>query len=307
MSAPRLPALERNDGGQGLLAGLRRELSVTLKFSLTSGVLLGIIILVKKILAVFLTFIFAAVFVAVSVSAVSPNQNASDKAVDNANIPEVSGDYAIRGRQDLRVRVFVHEPGAGNHRAPKPEENLVCEDNDSEAVVGHAGWRLSNSDIKYKINQSSAPSSVRSSVPTFVAESFTKWQNSITSDPKPNLVPDGTTSISRSRFDGQNIIAWGRTNRNTLGVTYIWYYTATGIVAEVDTIMNSRISWSLGCSTSSYDAENIMIHELGHWFGLDDHYTAIYTENTMFGYGSKAEIKKVTLEDGDKSGINLIY
>ncbi len=269
------------------------------------------ITLVKKIITGVFTLIVV-VFAAFSVSAATPNpQTILQKAVDISNIPEITGDYAIRGRSDLRVRVFVHEPRVGNHRAPKPEENLVCEDNDSTAIVGHAGWKLSNSDVKYKINQSSAPSSVRSSVPTIVSNSFSKWVNGITLDSttsaKPNLVSDGLTSISRSRFDGQNIIAWGRTNRNTLGVTYIWYYTATGIVAEVDTIMNNRIAWNLSCSTTSYNAENIMIHELGHWFGLDDEYGGTYTENTMFGYGSKAEVKKITLEEGDISGINIIY
>ena len=46
---------------------------------------------------------------------------------------------------------------------------------------------------------------------------------------------------------------------------------------------------------------------LGHWFGLDDEYDTAYSNNTMFGYGSKAELKKITLENGDKIGIDNIY
>ena len=233
-----------------------------------------------------------------------------NKIVDISNIPEISGDFAIRGRQDLRVRVFVHGPKAGNHT--QQATSLICEDSRSGAVVGGAGWKLTTSaPVKYKLNQSSAPSSVRSSVPTFVSTSFNKWTAAITLDgttsAKPNLAYDGLTSVSRSRFDSQNIIAWGRTNRSTLGATYIWYYTATGIVAEVDTIMNNRISWNLTCSTGYYNAENIMIHELGHWFGLDDEYDSPYVENTMFGYGSKGEIKKISPEQGDIDGLNIIY
>ncbi len=262
----------------------------------------------KRLFSLILAFVLVAALAVVNVWA-APNPNASDRAVDNDNIPEVSGDYAIRGRSDLRVRVFVHGPKAGNHNTPVT--SAICEDNRSDAVVGWAGWKLPNSDVKYKINQSSAPSSVRNSVPTFVANSFSKWVNGITLDSttsaKPNLVSDGLTSISRSRFDGQNIIAWGRTSGRTLGVTYIWYYTATGLVAEVDTIMNNRISWNLSCSTDSYNAENIMIHELGHWFGLDDEYDSPFVENTMFGYGSKAEVKKISPENGDISGLNNIY
>ena len=77
---------------------------------------------------------------------------------------------------------------------------------------------------------------------------------------------------------------------------------------DVDTIMNQKFPWTLNtCSTSAYDAADILNHELGHWFGLNDHYTSAYINNTMYGYGSKAETKKVTPAQGDKDGINLIY
>ncbi len=262
----------------------------------------------KKLIAIVIAIVFAAAVVVVNVSA-APNPNASDRGVDNANIPEVSGDYAIRGRPDLRVRVFVHGPKSGNHTTSITVP--ICEDNDSEAVIGWAGWKLPNSTVTYRLNQSSAPSGIRSSVPGFVSNSFSKWTNAITLDSstsaKPTLVSGSSTSNTRSRFDGQNIIAWGRTSGSTLGVTYVWYYTASLQVAEVDTIMNSRVSWNLACSTSYYNAENIMIHELGHWFGLDDEYDGPFVENTMYGYGSKAEVKKITPENGDISGLNLIY
>src|SRR3989344_8555660 len=105
----------------------------------------------KKFLSITFVFAFIATLLAASASASIPNLlnlKSIDKIVDISNIPEISGDFAIRGRSDLRVRVFVHGPkgdNAGNHRTPKPEENLVCEDNDSAAVVGHAGWKLSTS------------------------------------------------------------------------------------------------------------------------------------------------------------------
>lgn len=259
----------------------------------------------KRLFSLVLAFVLVAAFAVVSASAKTENPNANE----NGQIPEVSGDYAVPGRQDLRVRVFVHGPKSGNHTTQVTAP--ICEDNRSDAVVGGAGWKLPNSTIYYKLNQDSAPSSIRSSVLSFVSNSFSKWVNAITLDSttsaKPNLVANGTTSVSRSRFDGQNIIAWGRTSGSTLGVTYVWYWVATHEVAEVDTIMNYRVPWNLACSTSYYNAENIMIHELGHWFGLDDHYSGEYVENTMFGYGSKAEVKKISPENGDYQGLNVIY
>ncbi|KKS06624.1 MAG: hypothetical protein UU61_C0036G0031 [Parcubacteria group bacterium GW2011_GWB1_41_4] len=97
-------------------------------------------------------------------------------------------------------------------------------------------------------------------------------------------------------------------------MTYIWYDN-TGLAVEVDTIMNKKFSWSWTpynisnlCSVqNTYDAQNILTHEIGHWFGLDDHYTTEYQENTMYGYGSKNEVKKDTLTIGDVLGLNLIY
>lgn len=246
----------------------------------------------KKLFA-FLSAIVFLLVATVVVSAQSPN----------ATIPEKNGDYPDPEHPNLRVRVFVHEPKA------KPTASLdlaVCENPASNAVVGATGWKLPNGTWKYKVNTASSPSSV-SGLATIVSDSFGKWTSAITSLSKPNLIADGTTLKTKNALDFENIITWGRTNGSALGVTYVWYYTATKLVADVDTIMNKRFPWSLTCSTDSYNAEDILVHELGHWFGLNDHYTASYVDNTMFGYGSKAETKKITPENGDKDGINLIY
>ena len=219
-------------------------------------------------------------------------------------IPERNGDFPVPGRSDLRVRVFVHEP----KEKPTLSTSAVCEDGPSDAIVGATGWKLPGGTWKYKINPSSVPSSVGgSNLATIVSNSFNKWTSAINSSSTPNLVSNGTTSKTRNALDYENIITWGRTQGSALGVTYIWYYTATNLVADVDTIMNKKFPWSLACSTASYNAEDILIHELGHWFGLDDEYNASYVNNTMYGYGSKAENKKITLEQGDKDGIDLIY
>jgi len=120
------------------------------------------------------------------------------------------------------------------------------------------------------------------------------------------------TTVSRQAYDGQNVIAWGRTSGTALGVTYVRYYPDTGQVVDVDTIMNKKYQWSWYDSNvcawqGAYDAEDILTHELGHWVGLNDEYTAEYIENTMYGYGAKGEVKKDTLTTGDVSGAAVIY
>lgn len=226
--------------------------------------------------------------------------------------PENSGVYDVPGKPGMKVRVFVH-PNKG--RPPKPEPTpspvLNCTDNDSTAVVGQTGWHLP-SNWSYYVNPN-VPNSISGNLTAVVNNSFAAWQTPLAG--KVNFNYGGTTNIDRKALDGNNIIAWGRTSGSALGVTYTWYYPSTGLAVETDTIMNKKFSWSwtdpnsFQCSqnANTYDAQNILTHELGHWVGLDDHYTSDYVDNTMYGYGSKGEIKKDTLTSGDVAGLNNIY
>lgn len=224
--------------------------------------------------------------------------------------PESEGTFDVPRHPELKVRVHIHRQKEKLDRFAN--NALVCDltDPDSSAVTGATGWHLP-SNVTYRLNRSSVPSSVGSSnLPTIATNSFSPW--TAASLNKISFARGADTFINRSRFDAQNIIAWGRTSSNALAITYTWYYTASGQVAEVDTIFNNRVPWSWSqtpacANTVSYDAQNILIHETGHWMGLDDHYTSNYQDNTMFGYGSKGEIKKNTLTTGDLTGVASIY
>lgn len=259
-----------------------------------------IIILMK---AVFV-FIFAVLLLVTSVNISSA---ANERAII-PDVPEKNGDYPDPSHPGVRVRVFVHEPREKN--TDTTTAAACSADDQSNAVVGATGWKLPTGIVSYRLNTASVPSSVGgNNLPAIVQNGFASWSSSIASgSPKPLLTYAGTTNKNKNANDGQNIVAWGRTSGNTLGVTYVRYYTASGLVVDVDTIMNFKFSWTLNtCSATSYDAADILVHELGHWYGLDDEYTADYIHNTMYGYGAKAENKKVTPTTGDIDGINLIY
>lgn len=233
-------------------------------------------------------------------------------------IPEQNGIYNIPNRPEMKVRVFVHQPkiklgsGAGGALS-----TLVCglTDPDSVASVDTVGWHLSTTGPwTYRLNTSNVPSSVGSSNLSAIAQlAFGVWSGA--SGNKVTFIAGSSTTATRARYDGQNIVTWGITSSSALAVTYTWYYPNTGLVAEVDTIMNQRFPWSWtnqaahpNCAEqNSYDAQDILTHELGHWMGLDDEYTSAYVNNTMYGYGSKKEVKKDTLTTGDISGVNKIY
>lgn len=265
----------------------------------------------KKIFA-----IFVIALVIVSVSSLNSvlaknNKDRGDndiRAYKDSEIPEKEGIYRVWSHPELRVRVFVHGiKGKPNPPAPA----LICglDDLDSLAVVDSAGWKLP-SKWTYYLNSSSVPSSVGGkNLTTIAVNAFKVW----TDVTKLTIANVGNTSVSQRKLDNRNIIAWGSTPSSALGVTYIWYNPNTKQVIDVDTIINKNVVWMWSGGTTncaydnSYDAQDILTHELGHWLGLDDHYTGDYAENTMYGYGSKTETKKDTLTTGDIDGVKAIY
>lgn len=242
--------------------------------------------------------------------------------------PEMSGVFDVPDRPGMKVRVFVHlpkpTPPAVPGRTPLPSASLTPQptsapslscgltDPDSGSVVGKAGWKIPAGNWIYQLNLSSVPPAVgQSNLDTIARAGFSQY--SAASSSKVNFVRGSNTTITRARLDGKNIITWARASSGTLGVTYVWYYPQTGLTAEIDTIMNNRYKWTWSNSNvcadnSTYDAQNIMTHELGHWLGLEDEYdSASFGNNTMFGYGSVNEVKKNTLTTGDIAGVASIY
>lgn len=231
---------------------------------------------------------------------------------DAQDIPEASGTYDVPGKPAMKVRVFVHN---AKEKAAAP---LQCSVNDpaSSSIVGPAGWKLPAGEWKYFVNSASAPLSVGSyRFYDLTLTSFDTWRAGTEISPAGvNMKYAGNTTLTGKRLDGKNIVAFGSASGSALGVTYTWYYPSTGLAVETDTILNKKFAWSwapysaTACpNMNAYDAQNILTHEIGHWIGLNDHYTTSFANNTMYGYGAKGEIKKDTLTRGDIDGVAKIY
>ncbi|HPI67362.1 MAG TPA: matrixin family metalloprotease [bacterium] len=227
-------------------------------------------------------------------------------------LPEEEGIYNIPGRPDLKLRVFVYHGKPDKPVKPTPTEpSLICPvaDPDSNATVEGAGWVLPSS-WTYRLNSNSVPTTVGSdNLANITISAFDEWLEAINN--KVKVVRGADTTMAKAQLDGQNIITWGRASGNALAVTYIWYNNQ-GVATEIDTIMNKSFTWywsnNQSCAYEGvYDAQNILTHELGHTFGLDDHYTSEYINNTMYGYGAKTETKKNTLTVGDRTGVASLY
>lgn len=220
----------------------------------------------------------------------------------NSDIPEKNGVYDVPGHPNLKVRVFVHAPKKSTALGTWP---TCTDDPDSIYVVGKTPWHLP-ANWSYVVNTSNAPASISgSSIPTIASAAFLPWQSN---QSRVTINYAGTTKTSAKKLDGKNIVTFGRTSGSALGITYTWYYPATGLVAENDTILNLKYPWFWNqCNANAYDAQGILTHELGHWMGLNDEYADDYMPNTMYGYGNKGETKDMTLTNGDILGVQAIY
>jgi hypothetical protein len=120
----------------------------------------------------------------------------------------------------------------------------------------------------------------------------------------------GTTTESWYAEDEQNTISWVKfTPRDYIAVAVMWYDPATMIIYEVDIIFNTFHNWGIdpGRRDRAFDIQNIATHEFGHPAGLADLYDEIYSELTMYGYSSRGETKKCSLEEGDILGAQELY
>ena len=111
-------------------------------------------------------------------------------------------------------------------------------------------------------------------------------------------------------LDGENTISWVKfTPRNYIAVVVMWYDPDTMIIWEFDVVFNTFHKWGIDPvkRDKAFDIQNIATHEFGHPVGLDDLYDEICSELTMYGYSSKGETKKCSLEEGDIAGAQCLY
>lgn len=119
----------------------------------------------------------------------------------------------------------------------------------------------------------------------------------------------GDTDKNWYAEDGQNTVSWVKfIPRDYIAVAVMWY-DENLVVWECDIVFNTFHNWGINPvkKDRAFDIQNIATHEFGHPAGLDDLYAETYSELTMYGYSSKGEVKKCSLEDGDISGIQSLY
>ena len=213
------------------------------------------------------------------------------------------------GKDTIKLKVFIHYPNPGK---PAPAPGVCYPTANETNTYGLTGWKHSGT-VTYRVNYASIPSSVANAKAAITA-SYKVW------DDKAGgvaFIEGATTTATRYKLDGINLVAWGSVSASgAIAVTYTWYNSVTKVVVEQDIIMNVKLPWAhtdasnpdATCGVlTAYEVQNILTHEVGHVFGLDDLYDSADQDLTMYGYGAKGELKKETLGRGDLAGMAALY
>jgi len=162
-------------------------------------------------------------------------------------------------------------------------------------------WDRNDLPVPYYINENCTPEELQA-----VQASFQTWED----DPQSfmDYTYMGTTTRG-NETDGYNVVSWQPIDgpNGTLAQTAYWFDSSTQLMTEFDIVFDEDETWSTTGEPSKFDVQNVGTHEVGHTLVLEDLYDLADSEQTMYGYSSKGETKKRTLEAGDLAGIRYIY
>jgi hypothetical protein len=117
-----------------------------------------------------------------------------------------------------------------------------------------------------------------------------------------------TSSTAYGKNDGINIVTFGPMGANgILAQNAFWYSVSSGYILDSDIKFNTSYTWAVNGSANAYDVQNVGTHEHGHSLCLDDLYDTADSEKTMYGYVSRGETEKRTLDPDDIEGISYLY
>jgi Matrixin len=200
--------------------------------------------------------------------------------------------------------VFIHRvntPDGLAEMAAKPSGS-------TKALYKWSGLHWDKTNIPYLIDDTSSGLN-KAAVISTIHDSFETWDTATGEEVFADTSSSGTAG-NLDRTNGVNEVCFrSLSSSGTIAVTYIWYNRLTKAIVEVDTVFNTDFTWTISQYgvPGTMDLQNIATHEFGHWLVLDDLYTRPASEQTMYGYGEYAEVKKCTLESGDIAGVQKIY
>lgn len=221
---------------------------------------------------------------------------------------------ANAGRPEkLKQIIFVHPVASEKPGKPdKPPGKPPKEPEEPKVNTHYEFWGgYLDSTVGYKINPN-IPMVTGGNAIEAIDAAAEAWDIETSNELFSNV---GETEKSWYELDDQNTVSWVKfIPRDYIAMAVMWYDDDSTSptymkIYEVDIVFNTFHNWGINPTKRdrAFDIRNIATHEFGHPTGLDDLYDDIYSELTMYGYSSKGEIKKCSLEGGDIAGAQVLY
>ena len=154
-----------------------------------------------------------------------------------------------------------------------------------------------------------------------VMESFRRWSPLTCENSDGEFMPEPFTFVDGGYVtqaqvgyddtlgaDNENLVIWVQTGwlhgAEVLALTSLTYDVFTGQIVDADLELNDAKVFSLQPSNQQYDVANTVVHEAGHFLGLD--HSAIQIA-TMFSQALPAETEKRDLTQDDVNGFCALY
>ncbi len=183
---------------------------------------------------------------------------------------------------------------------------------DSYNVYGYSGlhW-AAGTVVSYSVNVKNAPAGAL----VAVKSAFETWDAQIGDSLFSDDVQTAATRLAGNKFDGRNVVSWGRLGSGIIAQTTVWYNRYTLHIVEFGIVFSTGYKWGIDADgegsvyilTNAFDVQDIATHEAGHALMLDDLYMSEASRLTMYGYGDFGETYAISLGAGDISGIKRIY
>ena len=164
--------------------------------------------------------------------------------------------------------------------------------------------------VTYSVNTKTAPTGTI----TAVKAAFETWDAQINNKLFDDNVNVAAQNLAGNRYDGKNVVSWGRLGKGIIAQTTVWYNQKLEIV-EFGMVFSTAYKWGIDkdgegttyALTGAFDVQNIATHEAGHTLMLEDLYMQEANALTMYGYGDYGQTYARSLGTGDINGIHAIY
>ncbi len=168
--------------------------------------------------------------------------------------------------------------------------------------MGNRHWDTDAFPIPYKINAYGTSDCTGEFVA--VQDAFDNWED--VSSCEMSFDYDSTT-LAEEGQDGINVVDWETDEgSNYVGYNHYWYLDG-GEVVESDIIANDKYEFCIGLTSGEYDVENLMTHEVGHYFVLWDLWDPDNSAKTMYNEVEDYQISRRSLHTGDRAGARYVY